>query len=379
MDAATIENVRKETQKLEDQLFAKTGDTPPVVPPVEPPPVTPPVEQPVTPPVEPPPVKPPVEPPVTPPPASPPVEPPLVEPPVAPGPPSVEPPTEDFKHKYDVLKGKYNKELGTERTKAKEASDRVIALEYERGQLQRQISDLTVRLETLEKGPTPKSSDGISGYDPEKDPDAEYIKREFPDLWKSFSHILKKSVDSAVSESRGRIEQVEKDIKTVAEQGKTTAKVSFEKYLDDNVEGWRTVDVDPAFAAWLEKPAPYTNIQKRFFIEKAIREHDAVTASKFFLDFALENSSVPPLDGGDNPPNNKPVIPARPVTPGPVVPPRPLPPPPPPRRPTVEIITTDYISEFYDNLRKGKYDDKREWAKAEDLRISKAAAEGRVK
>jgi len=379
MNAIDIEAIRKETQKMEDALF-KPGETPPVAP-AETPPVVPttpsesPVETPATPPTETPPVEsPPTEPPVTPSPDVPPTEPPATPP--TPQPIESLGSSEDFEHKYKVLQGKYNKELKEVRNSGKEASDRVIALEYERGQLQGQVRDLTSRLERLEMGETlPASTKQVGGYDPEKDPDALYIKKEFPELWNSLLPMFKKSNAAAIAEATGRIERVESEVKGVAEQSKASAKTSFQRYLDDNVDGWRTVDVDPEFSKWLNTPAPYTNIPKRALIEKAIKEFDAVTTSKFFLDFANEHSQV---DDGNTPPATTPK-PKPMVTPGPVTPPKPLTPPLPPRRANTEIITTDEITKFYEDRMHGKYEGKDVEMLAYEKRIEKAVAEGRVK
>jgi len=373
MNASEVEQTRKDIQAMEDQLFKPENPpaTPPVTPPAEPP-ATPPVPpaEPSIPPVTPPPEPP--TPPIEPPAVTPPAELPPMEPPPAPPEPPASPPTDDFKHKYDVLKGKYNKEIKEARVSVEQASGRVQALEYERTQLTGQVRDLTSRLEKLEKGKEP-SDTPPSSYDPEKDPDLEYLKREFPDAYKSFNALLTRSINAAVGQVRKELKQVDQNVKDVAEQGKLSAKSTFDKYLDDNVKGWRTIDIDPGFAAWLQQPVPYTNVPKRIFIDKAIREFDGITASKFFLDYALENSA------DDTPPTPPPPPgPKKPVIPTDVVPPR-APTPPPPRRPqNTETITAAEIAKFYEDRMHGKYRGREAEMLADEKRIEKAVAEGRV-
>ena len=371
MNAQEVEQIRQEIQATEDVLFKSV--TPQVTPPVTPPAETPPEILPTPPPVMPP-VVPPTEPPVTPTPVElPPVEPPPVLPEIPPVTPPVTPPVEDFKHKYEVLQGKYNKEIKRANDAAKQASDRVQTLEYERTQLIGQVRDLTSRLERLEKGEKPPTISTItSDYDPEKDPDGEYLKREFPEAWGAFKKVMAKTAEAAVAQVRNDLKQVDQSVKDVAEQGRLSASSNFNRYLDDNVKGWRTIDVDPGFAIWLQSPAPYTNIPKMNLIQKAIREFDGPTASKFFIDYALENSA----DELTPPP---PMPPVKSITPVSITPPRSVTPPVPPRPQNTDFITTQEIDQFYNDQISGKYRGREAERLAQEKRIEKAVTEGRVK
>ena len=374
MNASEVEQTRKDIQAMEDAIFkpATPPPTPPVTPPAESPavPLVPSIEPP-TPPVTPPTESP--APPVEPPAPTPPVEPLPVETPPAPPVPPTPPIPEDFKHKYDVLKGKYNKETKDLRTALEQASTRADSSERERIRLDGQVRDLTARLERLEKGEKPPVVTDTSDYDPEKDPDTVYLKREFPDAFKSFQSLMDRKVAAAVSRVRQELQQVNKNVETFAEQGKLSARTSFNQYLDNNVKGWKTIDVDPGFATWLDQPAPYTNIPKRALIDKAIRDFDGPTAAKFFIDYALENSA------DDTPaPTPSPSTP-KPTAPVSVAPPRAITPPVPPRPQNTEIVTTQEIDQFYQDRIAGKYRGGEAEMLTQEKRIEKAVAEGRVR
>jgi hypothetical protein len=363
-----LAKIAEETQKIEDELFKKPpevpGEKPPETPPAEiPPAVTPlPAEKP---PEEPPSEVPPVEAPPEAPPEIPPVEAP--------------PPPEDFEHKYKVLQGKYNKEIKDLREKVREASDRSLNTDYERDSLLRKISDLTTRLEGLEKGKDPlpdKPLDTSSALsEMENDPDVSYVKEQFPDVWKAIKKVVSKSADGTVSKALvSRLENIEKKVDSASATSARSAKVTFDQYLDTNIEGWRTVNVDPEFEKWLQQTEPYTGAPKISLIRDAIANLDASRVARFFTDFATEKA-VPKSDTDEVPPETPPL----PVKPANLAPPKPRTAPLPKRPANTEIITTEYITEFYDKLRRGYYIGREAEGKTEEKRIEQAVSEGRVK
>ena len=293
---------------------------------------------------------------------------------------------EDFEHKYKVLQGKYNKELPRERDSRKAAEERAVGIEYENSQLRNQITNLTARLEKLEKGGDPKKvEDSTSGKgvtdtlnELETDPEIQFVKNEFPDVWKGFKKALTKTYDKFIEGTAGKISKVEEKIKANEETTAKTAWMGFNKHLDDNVEGWRVVNKDPEFHKWLDQEESYSGVPKKILIKQAIDEMDAPRVARFFVDFAkskavpkkeetvideTKNAQGKIKDGTDvmPPKGQKTPLPTRPVD------------------TKSEIITQEFIANFYDKKRRGYYLGRESEADVEEKRIEKAVVENRVR
>lgn len=290
-----------------------------------------------------------------------------------------------FEHKYNVLKGKYNKELPRERETRKAAEERSISLEYENSQLRKQISDMAGRLDRLEKGgkaePTQEVNKGVEDLltELENDPEATYVKQEFPDVWKVLKKFAVKTHDKIVSSTMGKITKVEEKVNTSEENSRKVAWVGFNKHLDDNVEGWRVVNKDPEFSVWLDQEEGYSGIPKKILIKQAIDEMDAPRVARFFVDFAKTKEAparVPAkqevVEEAKKPGEKKVenVMPPKGVKPG--LPKRPV-------DEKSEIITQEEIAAFYEKKRRGFYLGREAEGDAEEKRIEKAVVDNRVR
>jgi hypothetical protein len=354
---ADIQDIASKTQEIEDQLFKKPVEPVPAPATSEPAPVVP----------EPTPTPQDQEP--TPQPAD------GVHTEPAPTP---EPPKkpEDFEHKYKVLKGKYDKELPDERKKAKEIRDRAIILEDENAKLRQQLLERQSQQVTdLRQTASPKPTVEAVIKELETDPDTEYIRTQFPDVWKVNRKMFEKlatvtSGNQGGGEIEDRIKKIETTVKDVSTRIEQTVQSEFDRYLDENVQGWRTVNVDPKFEEWLQDSDRYTGVPKITLIRDAIKRADGPTVANFFIDFAKENQPAPGVNPSPSP--QKPQV-VQNITPPK---PRTVATPPPPE---AETITQDSIGQFYERKRKGFYIGREAEALAEEKKIEKAVAEGRVK
>lgn len=282
--------------------------------------------------------------------------------------------TDKAEHKYKVLQGKYNKELPREREARKSAEEKLVAAEFDKSVLLKQIQDLTQRLEQLEAGKVKEKvpgdsqrvTDVLAGID--DDPDVQYVKNEFPDVWKAFKKGLGKTFDKFVEGTNSKITKIEEKFKASEETTAKTKWDGFNKYLDENVEGWQEVNVDPEFRAWLIKE------DKHLGIKEAIAEMNGPRVGRFFVDFAKskEKSSVSETEDKAHEKKDE----TKSVTPGKGVKPTQ------PKRPINtkdEMITQEDIAAFYDRKRRGFYIGREAEGDAEEKRIEKAVVENRVK
>jgi hypothetical protein len=368
-----IRKVQEDTQKIEDALFKK-----------EPPKKEEPKKE--EPPVKEEPSK---EPPVEEPPKE---EVPAEELPKEEEPPREEPPKEepgkpvDWEHKYRVIDGKYKKELPREREARKAAEDRTISVEYENSELRKQVADLTGKLETgkpvsanAEIDKIPKTvQTALDELD--SDSEVQLIKNEFPAVWKALKKTLAKASEAILQGATEKVSRVEKKIEVSEEEIRRTNWNAFHKYLDDNVSGWRVVNKDPGFSEALQEVDEYSGKTKKALIDDAIHQMDGKRVAKFFLDYA---KSKKPPEPKKEAPKDETVedgekIPAKPAD---VNPPksRKNPPPAKPDDKNKQIITTEHITKFYEDKRRGAYLGREAEFLAEEKKIELAVVEGRVR
>lgn len=295
----------------------------------------------------------------------------------------------NWEHKYKVMSGKYNKELPRERDARKTAEDRAITVEYENSELRKQVTQLNERIGNLETGKSTKadlkpeeSSKAVTAIldELESDADVQEIKREFPDFWKANKKALNKIADVILRGASEKVTKIEKHFESSKEETRKSNWIAFHKYLDENVVGWRTVNKDPIFETFLEEKI--YGVSKRQLIDKAIDEMNGPEVAKFFVEFA-KSKEPPPVkkregeeenagkDKGGQPP--KPADTTNPPKGQKTTPPKR------PEDKNKEIITSEHISKFYDDKRRGLYQGREAEAMAEEKRIEKAVAEGRVR
>jgi hypothetical protein len=280
---------------------------------------------------------------------------------------------EKAEHKYNVLKGKYNKELPREREARKAAEEKLISSETENSILRRQLADLTNRLEVVERGGSNKKEpeESVKGSDMlaelDADPDIVFLKNEYPDFWKGVKKALTKTYDRAVENTASKITKVEKKVEVSEETTRKNAWNAFHKYLDDNVEGWREVNVSPDFKKWLVQE------EKHLGIKEAIDEVDGKRVAKFFVDFA--KSKEPPKKNKEDAPKEDKLPEDKTVAP-----PKGAKPNPPARKVSDknEKITQESIAQFYERKRKGFYVGRETEMNVEEKKIELAVVEGRV-
>jgi len=291
-------------------------------------------------------------------------------------------PGEKEEHKYSVLKGKYDKEVPRLHKDLKSANEHLLAIQSENAKLRESLASMNSRIATIEGSGAQPAEQAQMLKDLENDPDVQVAMQNFPDVWKAVDKAITKRVEAIKVTTVGKLEKVEADLKRADETAKMTADQAFSNYLDSNVEGWREVNVDDNFKAWLRQPVDkYSGRTKMDIIMEDISRKNAPKVAEFFVDFAKEKqaeaesakSSQAPVEATDGKPAEPEKVPVKVAPPKGRVsaPPRNV-------EPDKTIITSDHIADFYDKVRRGFYNGKPEIMLTEEKRIEKAVAEGRI-
>lgn len=267
--------------------------------------------------------------------------------------PAPEPPPKkevDWEHKYKVLQGKYNKEVAEQR----KLVDMVTNMDG-------QIKSLSESLLVL----TSKDTDAKKA---ERIESIEQFKQEYPSIYAGVVAQVEESLSASITP---QIEEVKGKIEAREKADAASAQEVFFSVLAGIVPDWDTVNNDPEFHDWLQGREKYARENRYAQLERSYRAGDAKAVAEFMTDFKAFQSSERSRKASEQAVAQK-------KTEGKVAPETVKPSPPKLDRtdPTPGVITTAFITDFYNRAARGKITDS-EYAKI-DAEIQKAAREGRV-
>jgi hypothetical protein len=185
---------------------------------------------------------------------------------------------EKAQHKYDVLQGKYNKEVPDLANRLAEQAGMIKLL-------QDQIVTLTAVKPTdgvPDKAPAKGILDGL-----EKDPNISYLKEEYPQVWQGIEVALNRMA----TETSERIKEIKSE---VSDQKRHSAKTDRDRFYEemDKVEGWEEINKSSEFNTWLDEVEPLTGYKRRDILGEAHASLDATRAKNFFSEFSKKTAPV---------------------------------------------------------------------------------------
>jgi hypothetical protein len=169
----------------------------------------------------------------------------------------------DYKHKYDVLQGKYNAEVPAlhERLRLLEQQAKLKAIGQE------------------SPAPEPEAPEGPPEYLREDDAD------NFGEDMVEFNRRIAEGV-------------AKEQMKPFIEQQKSIQRRAFESTLATLVPDWRDINANTDFLQWLGEEIPQTGMIRQQFLSLAERDLDATKVAEFFSTFkhdqATRNAAQPP-------------------------------------------------------------------------------------
>lgn len=187
---------------------------------------------------------------------------------------------ESFKHKYDVLKGKYTSEI-------KRANERIDSLESLLAQLAAQPK--------MGSEPVKETAPTIEDVFTE-DVDINSLKEDYPPVYRAMVKMLEKQQKVApdVTEKVTNLEKkVEED-----------SLMRFYNALSNNVNDWESINTDPLFMDWLKESIPYTKTTLQSALVHAFNQRDVDTVSSIFNDYKSKSTTPPPVTPEVKPSSN---------------------------------------------------------------------------
>ena len=260
---------------------------------------------------------------------------------------------EKAQHKYDVLRGKYDKEIPELATRLGEALQKI-------NELTAKLTDVT-QIKKPDATPPPV-------VDIEKDPDVTFLKTEYPEVWKALSGYVTRVADAANAQIKTLTDRVEA-------QGHEITRSKKDVFYDslDEVKDWKVINKSEEFDTWLNQTDDFTGYPRRALLTDAYEKLDPVRVKSFYIAFSKEFEKTQQSSTDQDVVTKKTVV--EDVTP---VPSKSKTEPVDKTQAKVKLIRGSEIQQFYQEQIKGKWKGREKEAEAREAEINKAIAEGRV-
>lgn len=233
----------------------------------------------------------PAEPPAAPAPAPAPAETPAPAPAPAEPVPAPEASSEDWKKKYDTLKGKYNKEIMPLQNQLRDSNARMRELGLQVESLQ----GIIATMETSRATPTAPAAPAVGLI---TDADIEEFGADTIELVR---RAVREEQSGVVTGLQQKISQLEAQLAGVGQQMQLSGRDRLFATLDSQVANWRELNVNDEFLNWLAESDPYSGQTRHDLLKVAFERNDAARVVNFFNGFLTENavlSGRPPAQGG---------------------------------------------------------------------------------
>ena len=241
-------------------------------------------------------------------------------------PPEAPPVEEDFKHKYDVLQGKYNAEMPR-------LQDQV-----------RQLEGLLAGMQKEQPAPVPEPIE----------PKTLLTAEEVEDYGSDMIDVVKRAAMEAVSPELERLKnenaELRKGVGGVQNHVMASTRQRMLDSLATAVPTWNTVNTDPEFVGWLQQVDAYSGARRQELLLHAFEQNDTARVVAFFEGYLSENAAV---SGGNGTPA--------------------------PRTAQVDLNTLVAPGKQREGTPRAQEDDTRRWSNAEISAFYRKVREGKFK
>lgn len=167
--------------------------------------------------------------------------------------------TEDWKHKYQVLKGKYDAEVP-------ELTNRLMALSSTLDSQGALIQELQQKLQEP-AAETGKAAEPAQKFDILDEAEFDGYGENILKLVRQLNALIKRQSDPQPKQNAGP--DIEARIGRIEQRVIQSAEEEYYSTLDKSLPDWRVLNRDPKFLAWLQQPDPITEIQRMTAIKRA--------------------------------------------------------------------------------------------------------------
>lgn len=266
---------------------------------------------------------------------------------------------DDWEAKYRTLQGKYDAEVPRLHQTVRE-------LNAQMGSMQQLVANLNAT-------PAPNQPSQPTAP-PQKLVSDKEVQEYGADTIDLVRRVVREEVGPLLGELRGQLNQfgsrVSSQVQQVATRQNMTADETFFARLDQALPEWKQINGNQQFHAWLSEVDPMTGITRQTYLDDARRNLDVARVTSIFNQFkAVTAQTVPATRSNPATELEKQIAPgksrsdAAPVTPS----------------PQKRTYTTTEISQFYDDVLRGKYKNRAQEKDQIERDIFLAQRENRIK
>lgn len=266
----------------------------------------------------------------------------------------------DFEHKYNVLRGKYDKEVPALHAQLRDMQSRQAQLESMLAQMNRPAE---------QQPQQQQAAPSFNKLTPEE------VEEYGEDLIDVIRRAAMEAVSSQISTLESKLNNIGQQVGGVTQVVSETKRDKVFAKLDREVENWRELNRSPEFLEWLRETDPYSGNQRGVMLRRAFDEANGDRVTAFFKGFLNEHAAVSPSQPEGSREKGKPKVDAnRLVAPG-------------KSRANKasagaqedkRYYTEQEINEFYKSVSRGDYRKKPEEKDKIERDIFRALNEGRV-
>jgi len=263
---------------------------------------------------------------------------------------------QSWEHRYKSMKGRYDRSEGQIRG----LSDQIAGL-------QNVISTMQVAPQTYV--PNEQSAQRFITAEEEQDYGAEFLS--------VVGKKAKEELSPEVAKLRAEIDGLKSQLTGVGSYVQQDVRSRMEATMSDRLPNWQDVNTNPDFLSWLNLPDPYSGVNRHNLLKTAYERNDTPRVLAFFQGFLSEEAATDPAGSGpgfsnggavqDKVPLASFAAPGRAKTSAASAP--------------VEkpVFTASQISQFYADVRTGKYLGREAEKDRLERSIFAAGPEGRIR
>lgn len=199
----------------------------------------------------------------------------------------------DFKQKYLVLQGKYDKENARR-------NEHISSLTQSLEDANRTIANLN-SIVSAQQGKLKIEEGGNVGGEAKPDPQAKLKVEDFEGYGQEMSELVNLANQQAmeIRQLREKVGSVETKVGAVESNVSQSAEERFYIQLRGLVKDWQTVNKDPAWIDWLEQADPLTGQNRQKLLDIAQSSLDANLVANFFKTFKEGKGEVPKIESSE--------------------------------------------------------------------------------
>lgn len=184
--------------------------------------------------------------------------------------------SENWEHKYNSLKGRYDRQTDTI------------------NHLTKRISDMEALISRMQEQPKQEETSPPAEltFKPIGQEERETFGEDFIDVAKRAAY---EGLSPEVVRLNNEIKKLQAQLSNVMASTATQQKQTIYTYLDSQLDNWREINRNPDFIAWANLPDPFSGVTRIEMLREAFNKGDGPRVLNFFRGFLKDEAATDPV------------------------------------------------------------------------------------